>query len=122
MFGHAAPEEPVEIVSYRVRGIGLVPPVELPKFERSRRPLAEAQRETRRVRFDGEDGRLPDLSARAARRRLTFTGPAILDQFDCTTVICPGQPRGRRLEEPDRDAGDDERPCQPPSTRSTSKW
>src|SRR3954470_17689572 len=27
MFGHSAPEEPVEIVSYRVRGIGKVPPV-----------------------------------------------------------------------------------------------
>ena len=22
---------------------------------------------------------------------LTVAGPAILDQFDCTTVICPGQ-------------------------------
>jgi N-methylhydantoinase A len=35
MFGHMAPEEPVEIVSYRVRGIGLVPPVAMPKFERA---------------------------------------------------------------------------------------
>ena len=33
MFGHSAPEEPVEIVSYRVRGVGLVPPVEMPKFK-----------------------------------------------------------------------------------------
>src|SRR5262249_41745187 len=35
MFGHMAPEEPVEIVSYRVRGVGLVPPVEPPKFDSS---------------------------------------------------------------------------------------
>ena len=40
MFGHMAPEEPVEIVSYRVRGIGLVPPVEMPKFERAGTTLA----------------------------------------------------------------------------------
>ena len=40
MFGHMAAEEPVEIVSYRVRGIGLVPPVEMPKFERACTPLA----------------------------------------------------------------------------------
>src|SRR5499427_11027990 len=26
-FGHMAPQEPVEIVSYRVRGLGLLPPI-----------------------------------------------------------------------------------------------
>ena len=31
-----APEEPVEIVSYRVRGIGMVPPVEMPRFQKGR--------------------------------------------------------------------------------------
>ena len=92
MFGHSAPEEPVEIVSYRVRGVGLVPPVELPKFKRAGTPLADALRATRRVRFDGEEHRLPGLSAREARRRpASVAGPAILDQLDCTTVICPGQ-------------------------------
>ena len=69
MFGHSAPDEPVEIVSYRVRGVGRVPPVEMPKFKRTGATLADALRETRRVRFDGEDDRLPGLSARAARRR-----------------------------------------------------
>ncbi len=45
---------------------------------------------TRRVRFDGAD-RLPGLSARAPRRRAQcIAGPAILEQLDCTTVICPG--------------------------------
>ena len=42
MFGHSAPEEPVEIVSYRVRGVGLVPPVELPTFEPAGATLADA--------------------------------------------------------------------------------
>ena len=56
--------------------------------------LADALRETRQVRFDGDDGRLPGLSAREARCRPDVAGPAILDQFDCTTVICPGRPRG----------------------------
>ncbi len=31
-FGHMAPDEPVEVVSYRVRGVGLVPPVSMPRF------------------------------------------------------------------------------------------
>ena len=38
MFGHMAPEEPVEIVSYRVRGVGMVPPVEMPRFEQAPAP------------------------------------------------------------------------------------
>ena len=49
MFGHAAPDETVEIVSYRLRGIGRVPPVKLPRFEPTRarlctRPCANAAR------------------------------------------------------------------------------
>ena len=45
MFGHSAPDEPVEIVSYRVRGIGKVPPVEMPRFARTGKSLADARRE-----------------------------------------------------------------------------
>src|SRR5262249_59764084 len=44
MFGHMAPEEPVEIVSYRMRGVGLVPAVALPKFARTGAALADARR------------------------------------------------------------------------------
>jgi N-methylhydantoinase A len=91
MFGHMAPEEPVEIVSYRVRGIGLVPPVELPRFKPVGTTLADALRETRRVRFDGADVDCPIYQRERLDVGLTLTGPAVLDQFDCTTVICPGQ-------------------------------
>ncbi|HUD86336.1 MAG TPA: hydantoinase/oxoprolinase family protein, partial [Xanthobacteraceae bacterium] len=52
-FGHMAPDEPVEVVSYRVRGVGVVPPVAMPTFAPQGRTLADAWRETRRVRFDG---------------------------------------------------------------------
>jgi N-methylhydantoinase A len=91
MFGHMAPEEPVEIVSYRVRGIGLVPPVEMPKFTPAGTTLADAQREMRRVRFDGREIDCPVYQRERLDVGLTVGGPAILDQFDCTTVICPGQ-------------------------------
>ncbi|HZD61494.1 MAG TPA: hydantoinase/oxoprolinase family protein [Xanthobacteraceae bacterium] len=91
MFGHMAPEEPVEIVSYRVRGIGLVPPVEMPQFKPAGTTLAEAQREMRRVRFDGREVDCPVYQRERLDVGLTVAGPAILDQFDCTTVICPGQ-------------------------------
>jgi N-methylhydantoinase A len=91
MFGHMAPEEPVEIVSYRVRGIGLVPSVEMPQFKPAGTTLADAQREIRRVHFDGREIDCPVYQRERLDVGLTVAGPAILDQFDCTTVICPGQ-------------------------------
>jgi len=91
LFGHMAPRQPVEIVSYRVRGIGLVPRVMLPKFERSGSTLAEARREVRRARFDGEELDCPVYQRERLDVGLALEGPAILEQFDATTVICPGQ-------------------------------
>jgi N-methylhydantoinase A len=91
MFGHSAPEEPVEIVSYRVRGVGRVPPVAMPRFERAGATLADALRETRRARFDGKTIDCPVYQRERLDVGLSVPGPAILDQFDCTTVIYPGQ-------------------------------
>jgi N-methylhydantoinase A len=91
MFGHMAPDEPVEIVSYRVRGTGVVPPVALPRCERAGTTLADARRELRRVRFDGEELDCPVYQRERLDVGLELAGPAILEQFDCTTVICPGQ-------------------------------
>ena len=91
MFGHMAPQEPVEIVSFRVRGIGLVPPVEMPKFKPAGTTLRDARRELRRVRFDGRELDCPVYQRERLDVGLTVAGPAVLDQFDCTTVICPGQ-------------------------------
>jgi N-methylhydantoinase A len=91
MFGHMAAEESVEIVSYRVCGIGLLPPVAMPKFEPAGGTLADARRELRRVRFDGEERECPVYQRERLDVGLQVAGPAILDQFDSTTVICPGQ-------------------------------
>ena len=94
MFGHMAPEEPIEVVSYRVRGIGLVPPVELPKFKRAGTTLADARRHTRGVWFDGAMIECPIYQREKLDVGLTVSGPAVLDQFDCTTILCPGQVAG----------------------------
>jgi N-methylhydantoinase A len=91
MFGHMAPEQAVEVVSYRVRGLGLVPPVELPRFKPIGATLADALRETRQVRFDGRDVECPVYQRERLDVGLSLPGPAILDQFDCTTVIHAGQ-------------------------------
>jgi N-methylhydantoinase A len=91
MFGHMAPAEPVEIVSYRVRGLGLVPPVQLPRFKRTGASIADALREKRRLRMDSETIDCPVYQRERLDVGLSVRGPAILDQFDCTTVIYPGQ-------------------------------
>jgi N-methylhydantoinase A len=91
LFGHMAPEEPVEIVSYRVLGIGLVPRTEMPKFARAGTTLKDAQRETRTARFDGAALACPVYWRELIDVGLAVPGPAILDQLDCTTVIYPGQ-------------------------------
>ncbi len=90
-FGHMAPEEPVEVVSYRVRGTGLVPAVTMPQFAPQGRKLADALREMRRVRFGGKTISCPVYQREKLDAGLVLRGPAILDQFDCTTVICDGQ-------------------------------
>ena len=91
MFGHTAPQEPVEIISYRVRGIGRVPPVELPKFAPTGAPLAGAIREMRIARFNGASVECPVYQRELLDVGAVFSGPAIVDQLDCTSVIPPGQ-------------------------------
>jgi N-methylhydantoinase A len=91
MFGHSGPEEPVEVVSCRVRGIGRVPPVALPKFSPAGGTLADALLERRPVRFDGKTVLCPVYQRERLDVGLAVDGPAVLDQFDCTTVLCPGQ-------------------------------
>jgi N-methylhydantoinase A len=87
MFGHMAPNEPVEIVSYRLQGTGLVPPVEIPKVQKANTTLAHALRERRDVQFDGIRMDCPVYERERLDIGLTFNGPAIVEQFDCTIVV-----------------------------------
>jgi N-methylhydantoinase A len=78
-------------VSYRVRGTGLLPPVAMPKFAPVGSTLADARRERRRVTFDEGEIDCPVYQRERLDVGLSVAGPAILEQLDCTTVICPGQ-------------------------------
>ncbi len=91
LFGHMAPLQSVEVVSYRLCGIGRVPAPPMPTFEPTGATLSDALREHREVRFDGESLTCPVYQRERLDVGLTLRGPAILDQFDCTTVICRGQ-------------------------------
>jgi N-methylhydantoinase A len=91
MFGHMAPDEPVEVVSYRVRGTGVVSAPSIPKFKPTGAALADALRTHREVRFEARSVRCPVYQRDRLDVEATIAGPAILDQFDCTTVVCPDQ-------------------------------
>ena len=90
MFGHTAPNEAVEIISYRLRGIGRVPPVKLREFAAQRISLEKALRETRAARFEGKTLDCPVYQREQIDVGVEVSGPAIVDQLDCTTVIPPG--------------------------------
>src|SRR6266849_5962014 len=91
MFGHMAPYQPVEVVSYRLCGIGMVSAPPIRKYTPTGAELSDALREYRQVRFDGKSLACPVYQRERLDVGLKLRGPAILDQFDCTTVVYPGQ-------------------------------
>jgi N-methylhydantoinase A len=86
-----AADQPVEVVSYRLCGIGMVSAPPTPKYKPTGAKLSEALREHRQVRFDGKSLACPVYQREHLDVGLALRGPAILDQFDCTTVVYPGQ-------------------------------
>ncbi|HET9000658.1 MAG TPA: hydantoinase/oxoprolinase family protein [bacterium] len=89
-FGHAAPNQPVELVSYRCQGIGLVPQPPAPRLNAlPGTPDSRARRGARRAWFDGwVDTPLYDRERLGAGDELS--GPAIIEQYDSTIVVPPG--------------------------------
>jgi N-methylhydantoinase A len=87
-FNYAVPSYPVEIESVRVEGIGAIeaPPLRLTVTAST---AAEA---TRDVFFPDEGATLPTVIHQrgALAQGTTIDGPAIVEQFDATTVIEPG--------------------------------
>jgi len=90
-FGHAAPDEAVEVVSYRVTGRGSVPEVRLVEQQPAGRNLRDAEMERRQARFGTEMRETPVYGRDLLDVGVRFTGPAIVDQADSTVVILPGQ-------------------------------
>src|SRR5262249_17936704 len=91
--GHAAAEKPVELVSYRLR-VRVSVPKYCPQPAPDRAPAPpprDAIKGSRVVYFDADAGTQTQILERdhlpvGAR----FAGPAIVEQFDATTVVPPG--------------------------------
>jgi N-methylhydantoinase A len=89
-YGYAMPDETVQIVTLRLRGSGPGANPALPREPAATTGAGEARLVDRLVWFSG-DGPLPAACYDRARLRPghRFVGPAIVVQFDATTVVPP---------------------------------
>jgi N-methylhydantoinase A len=92
MYGFAADDEPVQLVTYRIEAAGVVP-------KASFQPHPDAGRDASAAIVARRDVWLPEAGGLVAcpvydRERLRcgnrIAGPAIVEQMDATTVIPPG--------------------------------
>jgi N-methylhydantoinase A/oxoprolinase/acetone carboxylase beta subunit len=83
VFGISAAERHIS-TPWRRRSLMMTRPARHPT-------LSDALRGHREVRFDGESLPCPVYQRERLDVGMTLRGPAVLDQFDCTTVICRGQ-------------------------------
>ncbi|WP_318568293.1 hydantoinase/oxoprolinase family protein [Salinigranum marinum] len=89
-YGHAYPEEPVELVTLRLRARGVVETPEL-RPEGSRGSVDDARLERRPVVYDGEPCDTPVYDRTRLPTGSTFGGPAVVEGRESTTVVHPGQ-------------------------------
>ena len=78
-------------MSWRVQSTGLVPPVETRRFEPAGTSLTAALRERRPVRFQGAMHDCPIYQRERLDVGHAVAGPAVIEQYDCTIVVEPGQ-------------------------------
>jgi N-methylhydantoinase A len=84
------PGTAAEIVNLRAVGFGSVPKPELPVGELGGTDASAAVVDTHQVWFDGEQHATSIVDRAKLRPRMRFDGPAIVTEFDSTTVVLPG--------------------------------
>lgn len=92
LYGYSSPEETIEAVTYRVRGIGDVPTASLNTFEpstNSRLPDPVAFRELRIAELQPAQ-QVPVYRRSDLQPGHKIAGPALIEQMDTTTVLLPG--------------------------------
>lgn len=94
VYGHASPDQEVELVAVRLTAFGGLPTPEPPPIARGgATPLADARVGERRVALPSEPRalRVPIWRRERLRAGNRIAGPAIVEQMDATSVLLPGQ-------------------------------
>ena len=90
-YGYDQPFTNVEIVTLRVTAIGILPTPELQRHESEGPDASQAIASKTQVFFDGAWAETAVYERNLLRAGNQFSGPALVRQDDCTTVIHPGQ-------------------------------
>ena len=87
-FGHRARNQRVEVVSYRIAAIGVIPRTGAAPIGSG--PVLVAPKGYREAYFDGGFVNAPVYDRRDLAAGAEIKGPAIVEQMDSSAVICPG--------------------------------
>ncbi|PZC48308.1 MAG: N-methylhydantoinase A [Chloroflexi bacterium] len=89
-YGHSDPRKPVEVVNARLKMVGLVERPSFPPMPAAGVDASNAIVEQREVVFHGEAFSSTVYDRDRLQPGNQFTGPAIVEQMDATTVVPPG--------------------------------
>ena len=88
-YGYFNPDDPVEIVNFRLTALGRLPLPEYAPVHETHAPVAPLGE--RMVYFEAEEAVEAALYDRASLQPgQTIAGPAVIDQLDSTTLVYPG--------------------------------
>jgi N-methylhydantoinase A len=90
LYGFRMPDVASEIVNLRAVGYGSVPTIELPSAEPEANDGSEAIADEHAIVFEGAQVPTRIYDRTKLRPGATFEGPAIVTEFDSTTVVLPG--------------------------------
>jgi N-methylhydantoinase A len=85
------PNDPTEVVTFRVVAVGNLPQLELPSLQKSTTDANHAIKGTRRVYFECEYCQTNIYDGNKLEPGNKLSGPAIIEQRESTTVVLPEQ-------------------------------
>lgn len=88
-YGHAEPDEPVELVNIRVRAVGEIPDVDVQSDVEGN--VADANLGERPVQFENGTNEVTVYDHEQLPPGGEFDGPAVVQADEATTVVHPGQ-------------------------------
>ncbi|HEY2473317.1 MAG TPA: hydantoinase/oxoprolinase family protein [Candidatus Cybelea sp.] len=88
-YGYDVTGEAVELVNARLTGVGSLPVRAQPREVRRPQSRAQPGEPSRNVYVDGSFARIPVLQRASLQDGWSLAGPAILEEYDCTTYLPP---------------------------------